>query len=282
MISSELDAWIPEKFDRSRIERCRGGFSVYSVQLENNALAGKSIFFFSDLHLRSEKIRSIFPAYHAWCGGGYIQKILLDALTEYAPDYVIFGGDLISEAVWFERAFDLLKTLPGKIKLAVNGNWDIHRCCSLRDPALWKKHYDSAGFKLLINENFSSDGIDFYGADDVKTGVTELPREYDFSPNAFRVLVTHNPDAVPMLKTPADLILCGHTHGGQCRLPGYGALKTSCIYGKKFEFGSYRHKENNALMLVSAGIGCSFLRIRLFCPPQAYLIRFIREKKYGC
>ena len=71
--------------------------------------------------------------------------------------------------------------------------------------------------------------------DDSKSGMMVLPSEQDFSPGDFRVLITHNPDAVPRLKTLPDLILCGHTHGGQCRLPAYGAIKTSCVYGKKFE-----------------------------------------------
>ena len=282
MISSELDAWIPEKISRSRIEKCRGGFSVYSICLKNDDLAGKSIFFFSDLHLRSEKVRSFFPSFHAWSGSGHVQDILLDALTRFPADCVIFGGDLISEAVWFDRAFELLKSLPGKFKLAVNGNWDIHRCCSLRAPELWRSRYREAGFQLLLNEKISpGNGISFFGMDDSKSGMMVLPSEQDFSPGDFRVLITHNPDAVPRLKTLPDLILCGHTHGGQCRLPAYGAIKTSCVYGKKFEFGAYRHKENGTLMLVSAGIGCSFLRLRLFCPPQAYHIRFEKEDRDG-
>ena len=51
------------------------------------------------------------------------------------------------------------------------------------------------------------------------------------------------------------LVLTGHTHAGQLRIPGFGALYTSTPYGKQFESGWYRRPSDGTWMMVTAGIG---------------------------
>jgi predicted MPP superfamily phosphohydrolase len=92
----------------------------------------------------------------------------------------------------------------------------------------------------------------------------------DLPPDALRVLLYHSPDlAQQAAELGFDLYLCGHTHGGQIRLPLIGALLTSSDYGKRFEMG--RHRVGPLTLYVSRGIGMeggSAPRARLLCPPE--------------
>jgi predicted MPP superfamily phosphohydrolase len=69
-----------------------------------------------------------------------------------------------------------------------------------------------------------------------------------------------------------DLYLCGHTHGGQIRLPLIGALVTSSKFWKRYEMG--RYVEANTTLYVSRGIGMEGMgapRARFLCPPEIEL-----------
>ena len=94
------------------------------------------------------------------------------------------------------------------------------------------------------------------------------------------VLLYHSPELMPVVRQyGVDLYLCGHTHGGQVRIPGYGAVITSAVTGKRYEMG--RYDENGTTLYVSRGIGMEGLsapRMRLFCPPEATLVILSGER----
>ena len=70
----------------------------------------------------------------------------------------------------------------------------------------------------------------------------------------------------------ADLILAGHTHGGQICLPIYGTLVTNCDLPAELAKGLHNYK-NKSWLHVSAGLGTApFTRVRFFCKPEASLI----------
>ncbi len=91
---------------------------------------------------------------------------------------------------------------------------------------------------------------------------------------SFRLLLFHTPDLMPhAARKGVDLVLSGHTHGGQWRLPGLGAILTSSHYWKRYEAGAYR--ESNTHMYVSRGLGMEGFgapRARFFCPPEVVSI----------
>jgi predicted MPP superfamily phosphohydrolase len=93
-------------------------------------------------------------------------------------------------------------------------------------------------------------------------------------PDAVRVLLYHSPELIPFAsKLGIDLYLCGHTHGGQVRLPFYGAVLTSSELGKQYDMGYYRLEDTH--LYVSRGIGMEGLgapRVRFLCPPEITLI----------
>jgi predicted MPP superfamily phosphohydrolase len=91
--------------------------------------------------------------------------------------------------------------------------------------------------------------------------------------HAFRLLLYHSPELMPVAtELDINLYLCGHTHGGQIRLPLYGALLTASKLGKRFEMGHYQLGSTH--LYVSRGVGLEGMgapRVRLFCPPEITL-----------
>jgi predicted MPP superfamily phosphohydrolase len=83
-------------------------------------------------------------------------------------------------------------------------------------------------------------------------------------------LLYHIPDLMPQASSlGVDLFLAGHTHGGQWRLPGFGAILTSSQYWKRYEAGHYQ--EAGTHLYVSRGLGMEGFgtpRARFFCPPE--------------
>jgi uncharacterized protein len=93
--------------------------------------------------------------------------------------------------------------------------------------------------------------------------------------NAAHVLLYHSPELMPQAcHHGLDLYLCGHTHGGQVRLPLYGALITSSQLGKRYEMGHYHERRTH--LYVSRGIGLEGMsapRLRFNCPPEVTLVQ---------
>ncbi len=91
---------------------------------------------------------------------------------------------------------------------------------------------------------------------------------------AFSLLLYHRPDVAEVAaQEGVDLYLAGHTHGGQVRLPLYGALVTFSDYGKRFEQGRYELDETT--LYVSRGLGMEGWlapRVRFLCPPEIVVI----------
>ena len=93
------------------------------------------------------------------------------------------------------------------------------------------------------------------------------------NPDRFNILLYHSPDLAPnAARMGIDLQLSGHTHGGQVRLPFYGALFTASLYGRKFSSGRYQIKD--LTLYITRGIGMegqAAPRVRFLCPPEIIL-----------
>jgi predicted MPP superfamily phosphohydrolase len=92
--------------------------------------------------------------------------------------------------------------------------------------------------------------------------------------NSPLILMYHAPDLFPEAADHGlDLYLCGHTHGGQVRLPLLGAILTSSQFGRRYQMGLYR--QGRTRMYVSRGVGMegySAPRVRFLCPPEITLV----------
>ncbi len=95
-------------------------------------------------------------------------------------------------------------------------------------------------------------------------------------PSLFTVLLSHTPDYVlTAQKCKVDLVLAGHTHGGQACLPVIGPVVCNIKIGRKYMQGL--HKFKNTSLYVTRGIGTVFLPLRLFCPPEITVINLLPE-----
>jgi predicted MPP superfamily phosphohydrolase len=108
-----------------------------------------------------------------------------------------------------------------------------------------------------------------------------LPTDAEKSQN-FTILVYHTPDLAPNAANTGkvDLQLSGHTHGGQIRIPGFGAVFAASLYGKRFESG--RRMVGNMTLYVTRGIGLegkAAPRVRFFCPPEIILWKIDGEPR---
>jgi predicted MPP superfamily phosphohydrolase len=97
---------------------------------------------------------------------------------------------------------------------------------------------------------------------------------------AFTILLYHSPDLIPQaVEAGVDLYLCGHTHGGQIRLPFFGALITSSDFWKRYEMG--RYEEGDTTLYVSRGLGMEGKgapRARFLAPPEIVLWTLLSAK----
>lgn len=135
---------------------------------------------------------------------------------------------------------------------------------------------NSSKVNLLVNRETrirrGESSLRVYGTDDYWTG---WPKSPAFNPDndEFRIIISHNPDFVSEILGNRgeifDLALCGHTHGGQIKLPLIGALKLN-IQDSRFISGLAR--VGRSTVYTSRGIGVVGIPIRLNCPPEVSLI----------
>jgi predicted MPP superfamily phosphohydrolase len=143
------------------------------------------------------------------------------------------------------------------------------------------------GIKVLINEQVSiksSNGSKIFieGTDDPVLGRPEIhDPNPDYQEADLTILLSHSPDilyASSIKKKSFDLLLSGHTHGGQIRLPGVGPLLTGTRYARRHEtYGLFRSL-NGMAVNVSSGIGYSLMPVRINCPAEVILLELSRIK----
>lgn len=83
------------------------------------------------------------------------------------------------------------------------------------------------------------------------------------------ILLAHEPDIFPKVPDRVALTLCGHTHGGQINFMGF-APRVPSIYGRRYTYGHI--VENGRNLIVSGGLGCSFVPVRFGVPPEIVMV----------
>jgi predicted MPP superfamily phosphohydrolase len=184
------------------------------------------------------------------------------------PDLVVFTGDLVSGERQLARAEsalrDLVAALPPVPRLAVLGNHDV-----LVGPQRVEAALARAGFRLLRNEAVAlPSGLWVAGIDDSTEGVPDLDGALSaVPPGAPVLLLSHGPQIFPSAALrDVPLVLCGHTHGGQVRLPVLGALFTAYRLGRGYDAGWFARGASR--MYVGRGLGTVHLPVRFLCPPE--------------
>lgn len=206
------------------------------------------------------------------------------------PDMVLLTGDFVSNgplgrkfalgAAW--QCANILRELACRELYAIPGNHDV--LVSARGVS---RALTANGITVLTNANRaierSGSRIWLAGVDDPLEGDPDpekaIPTSIRNVPNEPVVLMCHTPDyADDLLAHPAgqavDLMLSGHTHGGQVRLPLIGALSLPPL-GQKYVEGWFQL--GGMQLYVNRGIGTVGLPFRLNCPPEITLMTLRRD-----
>ena len=211
----------------------------------------------------------------------YLEKVV--AMTNRLnPDVVALGGDYVQRRrSLYPQGNQRHLIAPGVAALAglraplgrfaVLGNHD-HRVSAM----LTRRALAENGFIELTNTGvFLERGgarLFLAGVDDLRTGKPNLRRAlHQCGVEDACILLSHNPDITERIRDPrVDLVLSGHTHGGQIALPLVGAPYTASRYGQKYLAGLVQGP--TARVYVSRGVGTIGLPIRWGAPPEVTLI----------
>jgi predicted MPP superfamily phosphohydrolase len=185
------------------------------------------------------------------------------------PDLVVITGDYVWQDL--DAIFELAPILSGlDAKYGVFstlGNHDYWLDADVITAAL-----KTAGLPVLINQGLSIEQgkgkLYLAGLDDGWSGEPDLDATLDgASPGEPVILLCHEPDLADQysLEGRIDVQLSGHTHGGQIRLPGIGALVLPYL-GRKYDQGLYNI--NGMLLYTNRGLGVISEPVRFNCPPE--------------
>ena len=238
-----------------------------------SGLQGKRLLFVTDLH------------YGPWLGDAPMSRIV-DEMLEQSPDLILLGGDLAegirAQERFCKRHLPRLRTPMGVF--CVPGNNDCEAVQG--EYRLWERMVGDAGAVLLLNRRVylrvQGGRLAISGLDESKYGRPDcrVVRQ-TVEPSDVHLVLTHSPWALALVMDPAyrvDMALCGHTHGGQIALGGACALAMGYYRAgdRPYFYLSGDHMTRGTRVLVSNGIGCSLLPVRVGAPPQIHVITLSR------
>lgn len=236
--------------------------------------------------LHGYKIAHISDIHYGKTTGKKELDRLVEKINETKPNILIFSGDLIdkdtilTEKVKEEIELALSKLNPSIIRYVVKGEDDIKRS----DFGLIM---ENAGF-ISLDDRYEclylnqTDYILLAGIESIKgetdfdkklSSVNTFLEEQKENKPIYSIMVMHEPDMVEQIDpTHYDLLLAGHTHGGQVVLPVFGSIvypKYAKNYNKRYQ------KIENKDFYISSGIGSTTYGFRLFNPPSFDFYRIV-------
>jgi predicted MPP superfamily phosphohydrolase len=205
-----------------------------------------------------------------------------------APDLIVLTGDFLSTSYNRDpRALADLRATLEKLS-APAGLYAVWGTAEVDRPDLLRPMLESLGIVVLEDRaqevRFGAHRLWLMGltcSRDLATDGARLQSLMTRAPDqALNLLLYHTPDLMPQASAlGVDLYLAGHTHGGQWRIPGLGAVLTSSRYWKRYEAGHYCEAKTH--LYVSRGLGMEGFgapRARFFCRPEVVLVTLCPER----
>jgi predicted MPP superfamily phosphohydrolase len=226
-------------------------------------------------------------------------RAIAERTNQLRPDIVVLLGDFsashkfktrsVAPEQWAE-ALSILEAPLGVHAILGNHDWwdDVDAQRSGRGPVVGRRMLESFGIPVYENDavRIEKGGHAFWlaglgdqlafakvvrrrqrkGAKGIDDLSGTLAKVTDDAPV---ILLAHEPDIFPQVPKRVSLTLSGHTHGGQVRLLGYSPRVPS-RFGNRFAYGHI--VEDNRHLIVSGGLGCSILPVRIGVPPEVVMV----------
>lgn len=208
---------------------------------------------------------------------------LVKLANEQNPDLIVLLGDYVSQSNVTKGALKMpSETVAANLKgfrakygvFAIIGNHDWYY-----DGAKITKELEGVGIQVLDNEvlkiNVGNETVNLWGIEDYwKNRKVPLDPFEQIADKQNIIAITHNPDS--LLKSPDEisLMLAGHTHGGQVKIPFYGAIEF--VSDPRFTEGFV--EVHGKHVFVTTGVGCSGPQIRFGVPPEIAVLSLFADK----
>lgn len=226
-------------------------------------LEGKTLMQISDLHV----------------GTRFDWKFLIDSFKKaerLEPDFVVYTGDFVQHGNEDERKdleIVLKNAVFGKLgTLGILGNHDYGIGWSENEVAdEIVKIAENAGIKMLLNEAIEISGLNFIGFEDLWSNRFSPEKVMNnYATEKANLVLFHNPDAcdLDIWNTYQGWILSGHTHGGQCRIPGV-VTPLLPVKNRKYVSGEI-DLEDGRTLYINRAIGHSY-QVRFMVRPEITL-----------
>lgn len=211
------------------------------------------------------------------------REAITNAVRSVKADLYVLTGDMILGQAGIQEFCNWFDALGDEIRpaVAILGNAEHKKVVHTPDI---EKALADRNIPLLNNACIQypirGTTLQIVGVDDPHTSHSRFAEAFrEADPNQFTLVLSHSPDGLAEIgERRADLMLCGHTHGGQIRFPGSGALSGNTKKVKGITEGWYEgdalrgeHLKNlwpGLKVYVSRGLGCSRFGGRLNCPPE--------------
>ena len=243
---------------------------------------------------RGLKVAQLTDLHASWSVSNGLIKAAAKTAMAQRPDIIFLTGDFVSGSTKFlsghvgefkrkhlEECVDALSGLKAPLGIyAVLGNHDFWSGEAAIE-IIMGTFTEKLGVKWLRNENvkLSKGGhsIDLLGVDDYWEPTSSLSRAYKgLDEKRVKILLSHNPDVneeIELLGKRIDLVISGHTHGGQVVMPFIGQPVMPSRFGQKYRAGLVRDGARQTY--ISRGIGHLLAPIRLNCPPEVTALKLV-------
>lgn len=264
------------------IERNLYAVRRHTVPCLPAGMAPQRILHVSDLHLRSIQRR---------------KQAFLRSLARLEPDLIVGTGDFLGDpnSDSARAVVDALAAI-GAPGIAVLGSNDYYSPSPGNPLRYLRPHRGpkepkakepnnpwrdlvaglrAAGWHVLRNEVTEAPGYEVLGLDDAHIGLADYAVARARTAPGFRLAVAHSPDGVEALGALGyDLIVAGHTHGGQVCVPGVGALVTNSHLPRRMARGLHRY--GGTWLHVCGGLGTSmYAPVRFACRPEVCVLDLV-------
>lgn len=185
-------------------------------------------------------------------------KRLKKSIDKFNPDIIVLTGDLINRYTKkYENIEKLLKSIEGYKVFFVEGNHEIDNPYKTIYKVLEENNIINLS-KSSVSLNIKSQKINLYGNSFGKHNVVNRKLNLE----EYNILLSHNPNDFLKKQEGFDLVLSGHTHGGQVRIPYFGQIVD---HGMKFfpKYSKGLYDVSNTKLYIDSGLGQS-LPIRIF------------------